>query len=80
MLVKLDDDGVVLRESFLRHYLDVREGFESSWPRWWGHFVEWSPAVRAKDEAAEAAARHSRAQHAWSVTRSEWPHRFSHGR
>ena len=79
LLIKLDDDAVLLRKPFFEHYDAVREhldpgvGGAAMGPRWWGTFNEWWAPVRAKDEAHEVQARTTRKEHAWTVTHDEWP-------
>jgi hypothetical protein len=54
LVLKMDDDGVLMRKYFLEHYVELRPlldpGNASLGPRWWGHFMEgWEP-VRAADD------------------------------
>eukprot|EP01043_Picozoa_sp_COSAG02_P021524 COSAG02_NODE_1095_length_14602_cov_33.808867_10_plen_633_part_00 len=91
ILIKVDDDGVILRKRFFEHYNDLREIMDPArrsiptgkadlgppvGPRWWGHFNEWWAPVRAEDEAAEVAARLTRSEHNWFVTEDEWPYHW----
>ncbi len=91
ILIKVDDDGVILRKPFFEHYNDLREIMDPArrstptskpdlgppvGPRWWGHFNEWWAPVRAIDEAAEVAARLTRSEHNWFITEDEWPYHW----
>lgn len=83
ILIKVDDDGVILRKPFFEHYRELREIMDPAsadsapvGPRWWGHFNEWWAPVRAEDEAAEVAARLTRSEHNWFVTAEEWPYHW----
>ncbi len=90
ILIKVDDDGVILRKPFFEHYSELREIMDPHGatpkdsanpeplvgPRWWGHFNEWWAPVRAEDEAAEVAARETRSEHNWFITEDEWPYHW----
>ena len=74
IVLKVDDDAVIMRKMFLEHYINLKSALLVAAPRWWGHFSEqWEP-VRPVDADAEIEDRHTRTHHVWTVTVDQWPY------